>query len=245
MSIKILTFNIHKGFNWSNSEITIQRLKKSLELIHPDIVFLQEVVGENKKHEEKFENWISNQFEYLAKDLWSDFAYSNHAIYDHRHHGNVILSKYPIISSEVHDISLNKYEQRSILFSKIKIGEKIVHAFCVHLNLLHRDRILQYKNIKKFIETKSKPENPILLSGDFNDWNQKASKNLLALEGLHDAHKAKHGFYARTFPAMFPLMKLDRIYTRGLNIESAEVLAGIEWKTLSDHLPIHIEVDFK
>lgn len=245
MSIKILTFNIHKGFNWSNTKVTIQRLKKSLEIIHPDIVFLQEVVGENKKHETKFDNWISNQFEFLAKDLWSDFAYSNHATYDHRHHGNVILSKFPITSSEVYDISLNKYEQRSILFSKISIEDKTVHAFCVHLNLLHRDRVQQYKKIREYINSKTDLNHPILLSGDFNDWNQKASSNLLTLEGLHDAHKAKHGFYARTFPAIFPLMKLDRIYTRGFQVHNAEVLAGIDWKTLSDHLPIYIEVDLK
>jgi endonuclease/exonuclease/phosphatase family metal-dependent hydrolase len=245
MSIKILTFNIHKGFNWNNSELTIQRLKKSLETIHPDIVFLQEVVGENKKYEKKFEHWVSNQFEFLAKDLWKDFIYSNHAKYDHRHHGNVILSKFPIISSEVQDISLNKYEQRSILFSQISIEGKIVHAFCVHLNLLHRDRVQQYEKIKEYINNKTDLSHPILLSGDFNDWNQKASSNLLSIDGLHDAYKSKHGFYAKTFPAIFPLMKLDRIYTKDFQVHTAEVLAGDDWKTLSDHLPIYIEVDLK
>ncbi len=243
MNLKVLTLNIHKGFNWNNSEITIERLKENLQKIHPDIVFLQEVVGENIQYEEKFDNWITNQFEFLAKNLWNDYAYSKHAVFDHRHHGNVILSKYPIINSEVHDISLNKYEQRGILFSQISIEDKTIHAFCVHLNLLHKDRVKQYQLIEQYVNSKVDSKHPILLAGDFNDWNQQASNNLLNISELNDAYKLKHGVYAKTFPTMFPLLKLDRIYTKGFYINNAIVLKSLEWKKTSDHLPIYIEVD--
>lgn len=244
MALNILTFNIHKGFNWNNSKLTLEHLKKNLEEIHPDIVFLQEVVGENILMEKKFDNWIENQFEFLAKDLWNDSAYSQHAVFDHRHHGNVILSKYPIKKIEVKDISQNNYEQRSILYCELEIEGKEVHTFCTHLNLLNRDRLKQYKLIKEFIQEKSDNNHPIILAGDFNDWNQKASHNLFEIEHMHDAHKNYHSDYGRTFPAMFPLLKLDRIYTRGFKVSDANVLDDMKWKTLSDHLPIHIKVDF-
>lgn len=243
MSIKVLTFNIHKGFNWNNSKVTIKHLKENLERLHPDIVLLQEVVGENLHHEKKFDNWISNQFDFLAKDLWSESVYSKHALFDHRHHGNVILSKFPVIFSETEDISLNKFEQRSILYSQLEYENNLIHVLCVHLNLLGRDRKKQYQLIKKYIKSKSIGTDPIILAGDFNDWNQQASKNLLSINDLHDAHKSIHGSYGKTFPAIMPMIKLDRIYTKGFKINSSEVLSGIEWNSLSDHLPIHIEIE--
>ena len=42
----------------------------------------------------------------------------------------------------------------------------------------------------------------------------------------------------RTFPSMIPWFKLDRLYVRGFEIESAEVKWGQEWRNRSDHAPI-------
>lgn len=47
---------------------------------------------------------------------------------------------------------------------------------------------------------------------------------------------------ARTFPAAFPLLRLDRVYVRGLRIASARVLSGPTWRKLSDHAPIVAEL---
>jgi endonuclease/exonuclease/phosphatase family metal-dependent hydrolase len=43
---------------------------------------------------------------------------------------------------------------------------------------------------------------------------------------------------ARTFPASMPMLRLDRIYLRGFEVESAEVMRGGLWANLSDHAPI-------
>ncbi len=243
MRLKVLTLNIHKGFNWRNTQLTLHALKNNLQILHPDIVFLQEVVGENKKYEKKFDDWITNQFEFLAKDLWDDFAYSHHAVFDHKHHGNVILSKFPILSSHVEDLTINNYEKRAILFSKISIEDKTIHAFCTHLNLTNRDRLKQYEILKKFILANIDNHHPTLLCGDFNDWNKRASTNLLDIENLKEVHKTLHGDYGRTFPMMFPMLSLDRIYSKGLIPIKAEVLNSKEWQIISDHLPLYCELD--
>ena len=47
---------------------------------------------------------------------------------------------------------------------------------------------------------------------------------------------------ARTFPAAFPLLRLDRVYVRGFRIASAQVLSGPTWRKLSDHAPIVAEL---
>lgn len=47
---------------------------------------------------------------------------------------------------------------------------------------------------------------------------------------------------ARTFPAAFPMLRLDRVYVRGFRIASARVLTGPTWRKLSDHAPIVAEL---
>ncbi|ARP97000.1 endonuclease/exonuclease/phosphatase family protein [Bordetella genomosp. 13] len=47
----------------------------------------------------------------------------------------------------------------------------------------------------------------------------------------------------RTFPAMFPWFRLDRIYQRGFAVRSARVLHGREWSRLSDHAPLLAELE--
>ena len=49
---------------------------------------------------------------------------------------------------------------------------------------------------------------------------------------------------ARTYPAGFPLLRLDRVYVRGFKIASAQVLSGPAWRKLSDHAPILTELVF-
>lgn len=47
----------------------------------------------------------------------------------------------------------------------------------------------------------------------------------------------------RTFPAVFPWFRLDRIYQRGFAVRSARVLRGRAWAKLSDHAPLLAELE--
>lgn len=241
--MKVLTFNIHKGFNWNNSKLTIKKLKKQLELIHPDLVFLQEVVGENLKLQETQADWVENQFEFLADELWEEYAYAKNAVYDHRHHGNVIMSRYPILEFKQIDISTNKLEQRGVLYAKISHPKGSIDCYCVHLNLSHRGRKKQYKVLSQIIKKHSKKDQPIILAGDFNDWNKKACDYLSQENRIEEVHKSLNLSYAKTFPAPKPILSLDRIYTRGLNYKTCRVLNSSDWKRISDHLPLLMEVE--
>lgn len=241
MKLKVLSFNIHKGFNWNNTVPTLEKLKTFLERENPDIVFLQEVVGENKVFNEKFSKWMSNQFEFLADSIWNEFAYAKNAIYDGRHHGNVILSKYPIVSKRQVNISTNKFEQRGVLHCEIEIETKRIHCYNVHLNLTHFGRRKQYESLKKIIKENHSEDHPIILAGDFNDWNKRASESLVHELELTEAFKKLHQDYAKTFPAIYPVFSLDRIYTKNVNVTHAHVPDCIVAKNLSDHLPVYME----
>ena len=49
---------------------------------------------------------------------------------------------------------------------------------------------------------------------------------------------------ARTYPALVPWLKMDRIYTRGFSIGNAQVLRGPQWARLSDHAPVVADLEF-
>jgi hypothetical protein len=52
-----------------------------------------------------------------------------------------------------------------------------------------------------------------------------------------------HGHHARTFPARWPLLRLDRIYVRGVTACRPLPLPRRPWALLSDHAPLAAEID--
>ena len=246
MKLRILSYNIHKGFDWFNSKLVISQIKDVIRKLNADIVFLQEVVGEHEEHESNHEEWpTETQFEFLADSVWPHFSYAKNAVYDHGHHGNVILSKFPINKWYQKDISVNKYEQRGILHAEVFIEEKDVHiqCYCLHLNLLHMHRSLQYPLIIEQIEKDTHEGDKVIVAGDFNDWGNKACRAFGEQLNLVDCHKLLTGKTAKSFPARMPILNLDRIYTRHFNVLKAEVLTGKLFSKLSDHAPLLVELE--
>lgn len=251
MIIKILSYNIHKGYDWKNKNYFLKEVKEFIKYSKADVVCLQEVVGKNEKYKDI--GLIDAQFEYLADELWPHYSYGHNAVYDHGHHGNLILSKFPIESFENIDLSTNRFEKRGLLVCKIILPElkKTPHNFfyvaCSHLNLLHTGRLIQYKRIKNHIQMINKNDAPVVIAGDFNDWNQKCAHVFEQELEMKDVHKATHGFFAKTFPAAYPMLCLDRIYVKNLKINDVQILEPTSHtvlENLSDHLALFCEVEF-
>jgi len=250
MNIKILSYNIHKGFDWRNRNYFLKEMKEFIRSTDADIVFLQEVIGKSNKL--KVKGLIDSQFEFLADEIWPHFSYAKNSVYDHGHHGNLILSKFPIESYENIDLSTNSYEKRGLLLCKITLPETgYFYAACSHLNLLHNSRIIQYEKIKNALWTKNIFEDnqhiPIILAGDFNDWNKQCENVFEGKLNMKEAYKYIHGSYAKSFPAIMPILCLDRIYIKNFTIKQATALKPTSSKSLlshlSDHLPLFCEVE--
>lgn len=243
--LKVLSYNIHKGFTVGNAAFVLGHIREAIRIIHPDIVFLQEVLGNHDKHRTRFNDWpAASQFEYLADEVWPHFAYGKNAVYQHGHHGNVIMSKYPFQVWENIDISLNRFERRGILHGAIPVPgmELPLHVFCLHLNLLKRGRRKQLEVLCQRIEEHVPDDCPIVIAGDFNDWREEATEVLAEGAGVNEAFVLGTGQHARTFPARLPMLPLDRIYVRGLRVENVKLLDGQPWNSLSDHLAIYCEL---
>ena len=243
--LKILSYNIHKGFNSSNLKFTLKKLKESIESVQADIVFLQEVVGHHEVHKKRVKEWpLVSQFEYLADHIWPHFAYGKNAVYPHGHHGNAILSKYPISQWENIDISTNRLENRGLLHVEVHPWENqpALHLICLHLSLFESGRQAQLRNLCDRIAAHIPPESPLIVAGDFNDWREKASLVLKKELHLDELFLQLSGQHAKTFPSWMPALRLDRIYTRFFQPLSSQILTQGVWSTLSDHAALFGEL---
>ncbi len=244
-TLRVLSYNIHKGFSLRRKFI-LDSIRASIQQTGANLVFLQEVQGEHKNHAAKIINWPSeNQLEFLADTVWPHFAYGKNAIYEHGHHGNGIMSQFPILMHENIDISNNRYERRGLLHATIALPNvQDIHLICVHLDLLESGRRNQTSRIISRIESHVPPEAPLVLAGDFNDWSEKATSQLKSVLHLDEVFLTQTGQHAKSYPSLFPMLPLDRIYFRHLHPKKAKCFTGNPWSKLSDHGALYAEFDF-
>ena len=245
-SFKVLTVNIHKGFTTFNRKFILHELRDAVRSISADVVFLQEVLGTHARHADRIANFPQNpHYEFMADSIWPQFAYGRNAVYDNGHHGNAVMSKFPIVQYQNHDISISGPERRGMLHCELKLpGRSLnVHAICVHLGLQENHRRKQVNLMCDLIEKTIPPGAPVVAAGDFNDWRNRAHEVMAQRLGMHDVFMQAHGKAARTFPAKLPVLQLDRIYVRNASFHAPVVLPRRPWSTLSDHAPLAAEID--
>lgn len=285
-TLRVSTYNIHKGvlreFMGLRRVTRIHELRARLHELDSDLVFLQEVQGRHERHARRLEHWPDEpQDVFLSRSprLRQTFetAYGRNASYLHGHHGNALLSRYPIIGLENRDISDHALEKRGLLHCVVKVGRLDVHCFVVHFGLLARSRERQLDALIDWVSNTVSAEAPLIIAGDFNDWRNRLSDRLcreIRVVEVFDAMRPQLEFVqraayfardrqpaielpealalagaprmvrtARTFPALVPWFRMDRIYQRGFRVNAARVLRGIEWARLSDHSPLVADLE--
>lgn len=250
-TLHVATYNIHKGFSQFNRHMMVHELRERLRKLGPDIVFLQEVQGLHLEHAENHDNWPDGaQHDFLAEDVWQASAYGRNVVYDHGHHGNAILSRFPINHAHNQDVTHLRFERRGLLHCAVQVpgASQAVHCVCVHLSLFGRSRRRQMDSLASYLEQIAEPGAPLIIAGDFNDWRNRADDLLAQRLGMVEIFGGVAGIGGRpvrSFPAGLPLFRLDRIYVRGFHVERAEVHFGAPWSKLSDHaaLSAHLQRD--
>jgi len=242
--LRVATMNIHKGLSHFNRRMVIHELREGLRALDPDIVFLQEVQGLNDHYRLRFPGCPpEGQHEFLAGADWQH-VYARNAVYGHGHHGNAILSRFPFVSFENHDVSDHRFERRGLLHCVLSVPgwRRNLHCVCVHLSLHQRGRTRQLEAISGRLKELATRDLPIIVAGDFNDWRHRASSILERQLGMTEVSIAHSGRAPRTYPSILPLLRLDRIYVRGFDVAASRVHSGRPWSVLSDHLAVSAEL---
>ena len=234
----VATYNIHKGLSQIARRMVIHELRERLRGLAADILFLQEVSHTNERHAMRYSEWPGQpQHEFIADAYWHEVAYGRNAVYPHGHHGNALLSRFPMLAQENLDISAHLFESRGLLHCEIDLGDRQpgLHCINVHLGLFERGRQWQIQALIDRIEMAVPRAAPLIIAGDFNDWRRKGDRALTDALDLVEVFDAFRGMPARTFPSMLPVFRLDRIYSRGLRIVDARVHYASRGARMSDH----------
>jgi endonuclease/exonuclease/phosphatase family metal-dependent hydrolase len=204
----------------------------ALHQIDADIVFLQEVQDRNDKRARgQTQRPAAAQLDFLATSGYAHHAYGINSVYAHGHHGNAILSRYPITTYTNHDISDHALERRGMLHAVIEpTSAPQIHLICVHFGLVNLSRLRQARFVIDFVEQEIPPRAPLILAGDFNDWQRRVDMELrrrLSVEEVSDAGG----------------LRLDRIYVRDMSVRQARVPRGGAWTRRSDHVPLIADLE--
>lgn len=222
--IRVLTWNIHGGVGMDGVQ-DYTRAIDCLMGLDADIVALQELEGRNFAAAippfEHFRQRLGLHALPVAAISTADGDY-----------GQLLLSRWPFVTTEIHDISLPKYEPRRAIVATVRTRLGALRVIATHLGLRTRERRWQ---AERLCEIAALSDQPTVLLGDFNDWNRfQLNRGLL--------ERAMPAFTrARTFPSRRPVFALDRVYCRPFGLLGASrVIKGAS--VISDHLPLVAEL---
>lgn len=241
-TLEVVTYNIHKGFSMGNTRFVLHQIRDALKTTDVDLLFLQEIQGKHSYRELSVQEWPATpQFEFLADRLWPHCAYGKNAIYSAGHHGNAILSKYPFIFWENINVSASRFASRSVLHGVIEVpaARQPVHVVCIHFGLTFSEQRRQIAILNDRIDSHVPREAPLIIAGDFNDWNSRAERHVREDLGVKDVFIALKQRPARTYPVWCPVLPVDRIFYRGATPASCMCLTKLPWRRLSDHAALY------
>ena len=238
--LHVVTYNIHKGLSQFNRRIVLHEIRDRLKTLDADVAFLQEVQGKHEHNARRHVTWPEvSQHEFLTHEGCHS-VYGMNAVYQHGHHGNAVVSRHPIPVWENIDISHHPIESRGLLHCEVQVDgwKERLHCINVHLGLWARSRRFQLEWLAERIRASVPKKGPLIVAGDFNDWQRRASDYLKAELGLYEVFERAEGRLARSYPAQMPIFTLDRIYVRDLNVDAVQRHVGAQWSRLSDHVAL-------
>ena len=223
-NVRVMTWNIHGGLGPDGLH-DLDRILALIRRADPDVLALQEV---DSRRTPGAEHPIA-----LLKRVLGHHGVAAAAIATpDGDYGQVLLSRWPMTDTEVHDISVPGREPRRAITAVVNAPAGRLFVLATHLGLKFMERQRQCRRMSTLADGS---DLTTVVMGDFNDWMWPGSvQNVLAAKL---PARTPH----RTFPARFPLLSLDRIYCRpasALLSSRVDRTAG----EISDHLPIIAEI---
>jgi endonuclease/exonuclease/phosphatase family metal-dependent hydrolase len=232
--MRVLTYNIHKCIGGVDRRYDPHRVARTIAHYDPDILLLQEVDdGVPRSRGDRQVDWLGDELGYAHRAFQANVQLKQGS------YGNAILSRHAIESIEHVDLTIPLKKRRQALVVRIDVRvEGHSHRWVVanvHLGLAGFERSVQVRRLLQNGTLQStRKSTPTIIGGDFNDGRGALGPKLLAPLGYQSV--VGNG---RTFPAIYPVRTLDRIFYRG-NV-TLDLAFGGHTKLArhaSDHLPV-------
>lgn len=222
--MRVTSYNIRKavGLDWRRDP---ERIVDVLGEIDADVVVLQEA-----------DKRIGSRAGVLPLDrLEADLGLARCDVslrpLSHGWHGNAIFVKSHLMDHSPRRIDLPSTEPRGAV--SVRLNDPKLEIIGVHLGLTPGMRRKQMKTLERAV---CNQDHPVLLAGDFNEWNTRR---------LRFAAPATVVSPGPSFHAARPRAELDRfVLGCGLRAISSHVHHSALAKRASDHLPVVIDLAF-
>lgn len=221
--IRVATYNVHQCVGTDGRQ-DVDRVAAVIREMDADIIGLQEVNSDPAGFRD------SKQMDYLAS-LTGYEAVPGFTIMDEdRHYGNVLLSRYPVVTSRKQDLSVHGREPRAALDTEVRVLGNRVRVVVTHFGLKLGERRNQIASLLDAVEPGPMPT---ILLGDMNEW--------IPLFGIGRRFRERFGHrrHPASFPVCCPFIPLDRIHCE------PDALLADTWthrtplsRVASDHLPV-------
>ncbi len=217
--LTIATWNIHMGIGGDRVR-DLQRVARVIREISPAVIGLQEV--DNHFAE------TSTDLDNLAEATGLTAIPGPTMLRERGDFGNALLTRLPVLQVARHDLSYPGREPRGIVVADLDHHGDVVRVAVTHLGLRPAERRFQTKELVRILG-----DTPVILMGDLNEWWWWGRP----LKWLH-SHFGRQPSPS-TFPARWPLLKLDRILSNPpQRLSRLHTHRTPDGRSASDHLAL-------
>jgi endonuclease/exonuclease/phosphatase family metal-dependent hydrolase len=226
IGLRVATWNLH-GFVGRRGSFDPERSLAVIGDLDVDVLALQEVNSRDPRSRG------IDTFEFLRTRSGRESFEARSAGAVQGHFGQMVLSRWPIIEGQIHDVSVAWREPRMLVELALATPAGRVRVIAAHLGLGVLERRGQILALHRILAKES--PGPTVVLGDFNEVRRRGlAQRLLTPEFTASGPHL-------TFPAHRPLLPLDRIWT------AAPLVMQRSWvhraaREASDHLPLVAEL---
>ncbi|AFM25335.1 endonuclease/exonuclease/phosphatase family protein [Desulfomonile tiedjei] len=221
--ISIASYNVH-AWNGMDRSYNPRRIIQVLDELKADVIALQEACFPEN---EAFSRLMQDITKTTGLELIAGPTFCRNG----ENFGNVLLTRYPVSRLRRLDLSVRSREPRGALDVDLDVNGTILRVVATHLGLRASERRAQVDILLESLSIGHVQYTVVM--GDFNIWSPLSpAKHRLT-------KRLGKGPTLATYPTMFPLFALDRIFVRPKKIlKEFTVHKSVTAKIASDHLPI-------
>jgi len=228
----VATYNVHRWTGRSGRNTPDPaRAGYVISELDADVIALQEVLRPTNGGDDPLVG--------LAEALGLHLAFAATRAHRRGELGNAILSRWPIASASMVDLSFSRLERRVAVAAQLQPpgpGEP-VGVVATHLALGDRTR---HRQVRSLLEHAHFQAGPAVLLGDMNAW-----RDCSATRALDDEFRSHHNLdWPASFPSARPVLSLDRIYARRAQVVEIGTHQSQAARRASDHLPVVARIAF-
>jgi endonuclease/exonuclease/phosphatase family metal-dependent hydrolase len=251
--VRLVTFNVHHGVG-QDERFDLPRLARVLKGLDADVLCLQEVDRHFGDRSEGVDEALLLSRALDMQLAWGPAIEERRAAGPDREFGNALLSRLPILVSDVHQLPASA-EPRIALRTMLELDGAALWVTTTHLdNDSAEGRAAQATALTELL---TEPMETGVVAGDFNA-PPDAPELAPLRERFVDAWEIARGHDERssavrgawrfwqnreggTFPASRPTRRIDHVWvSQGVRVAEARVVAA---DGASDHLPVVVDLE--